>query len=367
MANVQYNNPNKNNLQIRRGPESRREEITPLAGEMIFTTDKQDLFIGDGVTAGGVKIASASLFADGANIDITFVDNVISTRNTNQDIILDPNGTGRVIVSEVLQATALEGTLTGNVNGNLTGNVTGDVTGNLTGDSNGTHTGPSFGLHTGAVTGNLTGNVAGNLTGQMLGDDDSVIVDSTTKNITGNTITGNDFIVNGNLTVNGSTTSLNTTTLDVEDINITLAKGATNSAEANGAGITVDGAGASIVYDSATDSFIFNKNITGDLVGTLQTASQPNITSLGTLTGLTVSGNTSLSTVTATEINNSSTLTITSNQMNIGGSTDTINIQGSMTVTNPIVNDVVPSAPTQVANKRYVDNKAIALSIAFGL
>lgn len=367
MANVQYNNPNKNNLQIRRGPESRREEITPLEGEMIFTTDKQDLFIGDGVTAGGVKIAAASLFQGGANIDITFADNVISTKNTNQDIILDPNGTGRVIISDILQAVEVQSALTGNVTGNLTGNVTGDVTGDLTGDSNGTHTGPSFGLHTGAVAGNVTGNVTGNITGQMLGDDASVIVDSTTKNITGNTITGNDFIVNGNLTVNGSTTSLNTTTLDVEDINITLAKGATNSAEANGAGITVDGAGASIIYDSATDSFVFNKNITGDLVGTLQTASQPNITSLGTLTGLTVSGNTTSGTVTTPEVNSSETLTITANQMNIGASADTINIEGSMTVTNPIVNDVVPTAPTQVANKRYVDNKAIALSIAFGL
>ena len=52
-------------------------------------------------------------------------------------------------------------------------------------------------------------------------------------------ISGN-LTIGGNLTVNGSTTTLNTATLDVEDLNITVAKGATNNAAANGAGLTVD-------------------------------------------------------------------------------------------------------------------------------
>ena len=50
----------------------------------------------------------------------------------------------------------------------------------------------------------------------------------------------NNLTVTGNLTVNGTQTILNTATLDVEDLNITVAKGATNSAGANGAGLTVD-------------------------------------------------------------------------------------------------------------------------------
>jgi hypothetical protein len=75
----------------------------------------------------------------------------------------------------------------------------------------------------------------------------------------------NDLVVNGNLTVNGTTTTLNTETLEVEDKNITVAKGAIDGATANGAGITVDGAGATILYTSSTDSWNFNKQLIGQL------------------------------------------------------------------------------------------------------
>jgi hypothetical protein len=74
---------------------------------------------------------------------------------------------------------------------------------------------------------------------------------------------GTNLIVGGNLTVNGTTTTLNTTTLDIEDINITVAKGALSNAAANGAGLTVDGALATITYASADDSWNFNKILRG--------------------------------------------------------------------------------------------------------
>jgi len=93
-----------------------------------------------------------------------------------------------------------------------------------------------------------TGGAAGSTTNINLGDGD------------GGTVTVNkDLVVSGNFTVNGTTTTLNSTTLDVDDINITVAKGAANAASANGAGLTVDGASATILYTSATDSWNFNK------------------------------------------------------------------------------------------------------------
>lgn len=73
-------------------------------------------------------------------------------------------------------------------------------------------------------------------------------------------VTGNTTIL-GNLIVQGDVTTLNTATLDVEDLNITVAKGAINSAAADGAGLTVDGAGATITYASADDSWNFNKKV----------------------------------------------------------------------------------------------------------
>ena len=65
--------------------------------------------------------------------------------------------------------------------------------------------------------------------------------------------------VKGNLQVNGTTTTVNSTTLDVADINITVAKGAANAGAADGAGLTVDGANATLIYRSTGDKWIFNK------------------------------------------------------------------------------------------------------------
>jgi len=99
-------------------------------------------------------------------------------------------------------------------------------------------------------------------------------------------------VIAGNLQVDGTTTTINSTTMEVDDLNITLASGAANAAAANGAGITVDGASATITYDGTNDEWDFNKNVnvTGTITGTLATAAQTNITSVGTLSALTVTG-----------------------------------------------------------------------------
>lgn len=83
------------------------------------------------------------------------------------------------------------------------------------------------------------------------------------EDTSGNVTLGGDLTITGGLTVNGTTTTINSTTLDVDDLNITVAKGAADAAAANGAGISVDGASANITYTSATDTWDFNKAITG--------------------------------------------------------------------------------------------------------
>src|SRR6056300_1187255 len=76
-----------------------------------------------------------------------------------------------------------------------------------------------------------------------------------------NVSVGGNATITGNLTVNGTTTTINTATLDVEDLNITIACGAANAAAADGAGITVDGAAACLTYGSTCDAWSFNKNL----------------------------------------------------------------------------------------------------------
>jgi hypothetical protein len=47
-------------IQIRRGVEAQRASITPDAGELLFTTDNKQIFIGDGATAGGLFVGGGS-------------------------------------------------------------------------------------------------------------------------------------------------------------------------------------------------------------------------------------------------------------------------------------------------------------------
>jgi len=72
-------------------------------------------------------------------------------------------------------------------------------------------------------------------------------------------VTFNDLNLTGDLTVSGTTTTVDTATLDVTDLNITIAKNATNSATADGAGLTVAGANATMIYTSSGDKWVFNK------------------------------------------------------------------------------------------------------------
>ena len=94
--------------------------------------------------------------------------------------------------------------------------------------------------------------------------------DITAANIS---VAGNATIT-GNLTVQGTTTTVNSTAVSIADVNLTLAKDATNSAQADGAGFTVAGANATIVYASVTDDWTFNKNVNA-----------PNLTVSGAITG----------------------------------------------------------------------------------
>jgi hypothetical protein len=48
-------------IQIRRGVEAQRASITPDAGELLFTTDNKQLFVGDGATAGGLLVGGGTL------------------------------------------------------------------------------------------------------------------------------------------------------------------------------------------------------------------------------------------------------------------------------------------------------------------
>ena len=107
--------------------------------------------------------------------------------------------------------------------------------------------GPTFTGNTSAA--NLT------LTGYLNAPASFTIDPSTHGDITGT------VVIAGNLQVDGTQTTINSTTVSIDDLNLTLASGASSSSAANGAGITIDGASASMLYTHATTNFIFNKPI----------------------------------------------------------------------------------------------------------
>ncbi len=86
----------------------------------------------------------------------------------------------------------------------------------------------------------------------------------------GDVTIANDLTVTGSLIVNGTTTTINSTTLDVDDLNITVASGASNAAAADGAGISVDGASATFNYANTGDKWTMNKplDVTGAVTAT---------------------------------------------------------------------------------------------------
>jgi len=86
-------------------------------------------------------------------------------------------------------------------------------------------------------------------------------------NVSGNLVVSGTTTIVGCLVVTGTTTTISSTSLDVSDLNITVAKGAADPAAANGAGIDIDGAvsaGNSVKfrYSSAANVMTLNTGMT---------------------------------------------------------------------------------------------------------
>ena len=108
--------------------------------------------------------------------------------------------------------------------------------------------GATFTLGTDGVLGNLT------TTGFLRGPETFYIDPAAHGDATGS------VVIRGNLQVDGTTTTINSTTLNVDDINITVAKGAANAAAADGGGITIDGADVVFAYDATDVLMNLNSN-----------------------------------------------------------------------------------------------------------
>lgn len=210
-------------LRIRRGTDAQRQQITPDEGELIFTTNTQKLYMGDGITQGGVNIGQ-TLAGTGLVFDV-ITQTLQATGGGNQ------GGGGILSVSADLNPA-----LGGNLNLNSR-NITG--TGNI--DINGTIKTTGLGANLSLNSFNITGtgniNIVGTLSVSGLGTDLS--------------ITGRSIIGSGNINTTG--------TLGVTGLSKDLALGGFNVTGTGNIGIT-----GNIVN---TGNVTTTGNITGTIVG----------------------------------------------------------------------------------------------------
>ena len=101
-------------------------------------------------------------------------------------------------------------------------------------------------------------------------------ITATSINTDGTLTVAGNTLISGNLTVQGTTTTVNSATLDVTDKNITVSKGAADSAAADGACLTVDGASATFNYSHSGTKWTMNKPL--DITGTLAVSGTSTLT-----------------------------------------------------------------------------------------
>lgn len=202
-----------------------------------------------------------------------------------------------------------------------------------------------------ATTSNVTFNDA-TINGVLYSND----ITSTNINVTGNAV------ITGDLTVQGTTFTINSSTVAVSDLNITVAKDATNAAQANGAGLTVAGPAVAptLLYTSADDRWNFNKplnisTVYGALSGNASTA-----TKLETARSIAATGDASWSVSFDGSAAASSAITLATVNSNVGtfGSGTyvpslTVNAKGLVTAASATA---IPTATTAVLGLASFDN-----------
>lgn len=220
------------------------------------------------------------------------------------------------------------------------------------------------------VSTTVTNNQVSFAIGQAVGTTDNVTFNNVTVNGSLNSdditaanisVSGNATIT-GNLTVQGTTTSVNSTTVDITDLNITVAKGAANAAAANGAGLTVDGANATLTYNSTTDRWVVNKDFetTGTIYGTINAAAT-SAAKWTTARDLSLTGD-ATATLTAVDgtANVSAALTLATVNSNVGSygtstviPSITVNAKGLVTA---VGTNTIPTATTSVLGLASFDS-----------
>ena len=223
-------------LRLRRGTNAQRALITPAEGELIYVTDTNEIYVGDGTTVGGIRITGEVVN------ELTQLNDVDAALPQDGDVLQYDSPTGDWVAGE-LPLDDLANVIT-------TGIVDGQV---LAWDE----TAQSFVPANNAFADTFVGDV----TGSIFADDSTLLVDAVNNtmfadDITVNRINGNSIFTNSlnDLTVRpvneGSETVLQITSVDAQaKLNIRR----TSDGPILGSGYDSDGAGGIIYTRTGTD------------------------------------------------------------------------------------------------------------------
>ena len=309
-------------IKLKRGLELSRPNITPVDGELIYTTDNLEVFFGNGAVAGGTEIGYLNTRTGGEVNGKTTINSTLTIAagdaDTNVFEVLDSAGAGLFEVTETGDA-VIGGKLV--VNGAGQSSFAGDV---LIGGSLSVNGDATVAVDMLADTLTLTGNL------QV--DGNTTLGNEVTDTLTVNGLT--DF--NGVTTVNsGTTVALGDANANVFQVVDSAGAGLFEVTETGdaviGGVLTVNGSGqssfsgdvlvggslsvagdATVAVDLAAETL----TLTGDLDVRGNTTLGNEVTDTVTINGVTsINGNTSIVgdlTVTGT------TTTVNSNEVNIG-------------------------------------------------
>ena len=284
--------------------------------------------------SGDITISSAGVASIGSDKVLAAELGVTAgTATASRALVVDSNKDIN-LGSGDLTATNLTGTLTGDVTGNVVGNVTGDLTGNadtttalatartvgMTGDivwTSGSFDGTGNVTGTAAIQANTVAAVELGVTAGAATASKALVVDANKDiNLGTGDVTATNFIGSIQTASQGAITTVGTLTGLTVGGDATIADGlndfdiashdGTNGLKLGGVLVTttsaelnvLDGATAgtavaskALVVDANKDINLGSGDITAtNVTGTLQTATQTNVTSVGTLDGLAVSG-----------------------------------------------------------------------------
>lgn len=155
-------------LRLRRGTDAERQLITPVEGELIYTTDTKLLYVGDGSTAGGSLVTGAG----GGSSTLDALTDTNLTGSADGEVLTFVAGTNKWTPVSIAELFNEQQNYKINIVGDDSTIIIDTDTNNITGNT----------IIANNIISNLEGSVTGDLTGSVFSDDSSIIIDGLNGN-----------------------------------------------------------------------------------------------------------------------------------------------------------------------------------------